>query len=71
MHQTMGVDLFVTGERVMLLDAQPVLSSSVMDHLLSHEKSLPPDMTSAEICNEIQVPGLFLPSCLRIQLAVS
>ncbi|XP_022104074.1 protein SMG9-like isoform X2 [Acanthaster planci] len=54
MHQTMGVDFFVTNERVMLLDTQPVLSSSVMDHLLSHEKSLPPDMTSAEICHEIQ-----------------
>ena len=55
MHQTTGIDFYVTNERVMILDTQPVLSSSVMDSLMSHEKSLPPDVTSAENCNEIQV----------------
>ncbi|XP_071806828.1 nonsense-mediated mRNA decay factor SMG9-like isoform X1 [Asterias amurensis] len=54
MHQTTGIDFYVTNERVMILDTQPVLSSSVMDSLMSHEKSLPPDVTSAENCNEIQ-----------------
>ncbi|XP_072049164.1 nonsense-mediated mRNA decay factor SMG9-like [Amphiura filiformis] len=53
-HQTRGIDFFVTPERIILLDTQPVLSASMLDYLMGHEKTLPPEMTSAENYAEIQ-----------------
>ncbi|KAI9284060.1 hypothetical protein BC943DRAFT_326933 [Umbelopsis sp. AD052] len=35
-HQTTGVDMYVTAERIILLDTQPVLSWSVLEHTLRY-----------------------------------
>ncbi|GIX80258.1 protein SMG9 [Caerostris darwini] len=35
---TSGIDMYVTNQRVILLDTQPVMSSSVMDHMIQYEK---------------------------------
>ncbi|CAO3677308.1 unnamed protein product [Umbelopsis vinacea] len=35
-HQTTGIDMYVTAERIILLDTQPVLSWSVLEHTLRH-----------------------------------
>ncbi|XP_077985412.1 nonsense-mediated mRNA decay factor SMG9-like [Glandiceps talaboti] len=53
-HQTHGIDFMVTSERILLLDTQPLLSASVLDQLIRHEKSLPPEITTAENCVELQ-----------------
>jgi hypothetical protein len=39
-HQTSGIDLYVTGERLLLLDTQPLLSPSVLLELQRRETSL-------------------------------
>lgn len=53
-HQTNGIDIFVTPQRILLLDSQPVLSPSVLEFMIRNEKKLPPEYTMAENCNEIQ-----------------
>ncbi|XP_071957965.1 nonsense-mediated mRNA decay factor SMG9-like [Antedon mediterranea] len=53
-HQTSGVDVYVTSQRTIILDTQPVLSASVLDYLINHEKFIPSEMTSSENCIEIQ-----------------
>ncbi|XP_064624984.1 nonsense-mediated mRNA decay factor SMG9-like [Lineus longissimus] len=53
-HQTTGIDMYVTGERVILLDAQPVLSASVLDYMIHHDKKYPAEYTAAENCHEMQ-----------------
>ncbi|XP_074658500.1 nonsense-mediated mRNA decay factor SMG9-like [Tubulanus polymorphus] len=53
-HQTSGIDMYVTSERVILLDTQPVLSSSVLFDLIDREKKIPPEFTSAENYHEIR-----------------
>ncbi|XP_070551318.1 nonsense-mediated mRNA decay factor SMG9-like [Ptychodera flava] len=53
-HQTRGIDFMVTSERIILLDTQPILSASVLDQIIKHEKSLPPEITTAENCVELQ-----------------
>ncbi|KAH8554431.1 hypothetical protein BGW37DRAFT_484814 [Umbelopsis sp. PMI_123] len=35
-HQTTGIDMYVTAERIILLDTQPVLSWSVLEHTLRY-----------------------------------
>lgn len=37
-HMTAGVEMFITSERMILLDTQPVLSSSVLDELVLHDR---------------------------------
>ncbi|PIK60760.1 hypothetical protein BSL78_02324 [Apostichopus japonicus] len=71
-HQTLGVDFFVTKERVILLDTQPILSSSVLDDLLSHEKNLQPEYTSAENYADMQSLQLvsFLMTVCHVVLVV-
>lgn len=53
-HQTSGIDVFVTPQRIVLLDSQPVLSPSVLDNLIRNEKKLPSEYSMAENCIEIQ-----------------
>lgn len=57
-HCTNGVDIYITSERVILLDTQPVLSASVMDRIIQYEKkSLSgPEYTSTE--NALQMQSL-------------
>ncbi|GFT45173.1 protein SMG9 [Nephila pilipes] len=49
-HCTSGIDMYVTNQRVILLDTQPVMSASVMDHMIQYEKKPPggPDYHSVE-----------------------
>eukprot|EP00794_Sanderia_malayensis_P011122 gene11122-12292_t len=54
LHKTDGIDLYVTSERVILLDTQPLLSPSILDRFLRHEKKVPSDFGTAEICVEMQ-----------------
>lgn len=53
-HRTDGMDLYVTAERLILLDTQPVLSPSVLDRFLRHDKKVPTDFGTAETCVELQ-----------------
>ncbi|XP_071481507.1 nonsense-mediated mRNA decay factor SMG9-like [Diadema antillarum] len=54
-HQTSGVDMFITEERIILLDTQPVLSSSILDRLLGPEKQVvPQEFSSPEHYAEMQ-----------------
>uniref|UniRef100_A0A8C3Y567 Nonsense-mediated mRNA decay factor SMG9 n=1 Tax=Catharus ustulatus TaxID=91951 RepID=A0A8C3Y567_CATUS len=41
--QTGGIDLFVTQERVLFLDSQPILSPAHLDHLINNDRKLPPE----------------------------
>ncbi|XP_035207007.1 protein SMG9-like, partial [Stegodyphus dumicola] len=49
-HCTTGIDMYVTNQRLILLDTQPVMSASVMDHMIQYEKKPPggPDYHSVE-----------------------
>ncbi|XP_053375253.1 nonsense-mediated mRNA decay factor SMG9-like [Mercenaria mercenaria] len=53
-HMTNGIDIFVTSQRVIFLDCQPLLSASVLDQLIHNEKKIPPEYTTAENFAEIQ-----------------
>ena len=53
-HQTVGVDMFVSPERIILLDTQPALSPSILDYLIRQERKLPQEFTSAENFVEMQ-----------------
>ncbi|XP_041373316.1 protein SMG9-like isoform X2 [Gigantopelta aegis] len=53
-HETNGIDMFVTAERIIYLDTQPVMSASVMDDMIHNEKKYPTDYTSVENCIEMQ-----------------
>ena len=48
-HQTVGVDMHVTADRVILLDCQPVLSSSVVLDMIMEGAELP-DGVAVCIC---------------------
>jgi ABC-type cobalamin/Fe3+-siderophores transport system ATPase subunit len=45
-HQTTGIDMYVTAERIILLDTQPVLSWSVLEHTLRYGSldGIPPEV---------------------------
>uniref|UniRef100_A0A1B6K1W7 Protein SMG9 n=1 Tax=Homalodisca liturata TaxID=320908 RepID=A0A1B6K1W7_9HEMI len=59
-HCTSGVDFYITPNRVVLLDCQPILSSSVMDCLIQDPKKIVPpthnsvDLSSTENAMEVQ-----------------
>ncbi|KAK7108849.1 nonsense-mediated mRNA decay factor SMG9-like [Littorina saxatilis] len=54
MFQTLGVDMFVSPERIIFLDTQPANSSSLLDYVIRQEKKYPQEYTSAENCIEMQ-----------------
>ncbi|KAH9503704.1 smg-9, nonsense mediated mRNA decay factor [Bulinus truncatus] len=54
LFQTAGIDMFVTSERVILLDTQPLLSASMMDCLLRFERKFPSEYTSLQNFIEMQ-----------------
>ncbi|KAL1924104.1 uncharacterized protein VTP21DRAFT_7139 [Calcarisporiella thermophila] len=37
LHKTQGIDIYITPERIILLDTQPILSLSVLERALKHE----------------------------------
>ncbi|XP_056001838.1 nonsense-mediated mRNA decay factor SMG9-like isoform X2 [Ostrea edulis] len=71
-HQTSGINMFVTGERTIFLDTQPVLSPSVLDKIIRQEKKIPPEYSTAENCVEMQSlhQAAFLMSVCHIILVV-
>lgn len=42
-HGTNGIEIYITTERLMILDCQPLLSSSIMDRLITQEKKFTSD----------------------------
>ncbi|KAG7269031.1 hypothetical protein CRUP_003652 [Coryphaenoides rupestris] len=42
-NQSTGIDFFITQERVIFLDTQPILSPSILDHLINNDRKLPPE----------------------------
>jgi len=53
-HRTVGIDIFVTKERMILLDTQPLLSPSMLDQYLRYDRKVPTEFSTAEICLEVQ-----------------
>ena len=53
---TIGLFQFITP---FLFTIQPLLSAALLDHLIHHDRNIPPEYTSPENCNEIQVTALF------------
>ncbi|GAB6027426.1 smg-9, nonsense mediated mRNA decay factor [Chamberlinius hualienensis] len=53
-HGTRGIDIIITDQRMILLDVQPVLSASIMDHMIQFEKKFPAEYNSTENALEIQ-----------------
>ncbi len=58
-YQTTGVDMVITGERVVLLDTQPVLSESLLEQLSTEEGVVPAGL-SPDAYLEVQVYPLTL-----------
>ncbi|XP_065056702.1 nonsense-mediated mRNA decay factor SMG9-like isoform X2 [Rhopilema esculentum] len=54
LHRTEGIDMFVTPERLIFLDTQPLMSPSILDRFLRHERKVPSDFGTAETCVEMQ-----------------
>ena len=70
LFQTSGIDMFVTSDRIILLDTEPLLSASMMDCLLRYERKFPPEYTSLQNFMEMQSMQLltFLLSVCNIVL---
>ncbi|XP_061163494.1 nonsense-mediated mRNA decay factor SMG9-like [Saccostrea echinata] len=71
-HQTTGINMFVTGERTIFLDSQPIMSPSVLDKMIRQEKKIPPEYSTAENCVEMQSlhQAAFMMSVCHIILVV-
>lgn len=52
--QTCGIDFFITQERVVFLDTQPILSPSILDHLINNDRKLPPEYSLPHTYVEMQ-----------------
>ncbi|XP_023216105.1 protein SMG9-like [Centruroides sculpturatus] len=57
-HCTVGIDVYVTSERVILLDTQPILSASVMDQIIQYEKKIPGGTDYHSTENALQMQSL-------------
>ncbi|TMS11105.1 Protein SMG9 [Larimichthys crocea] len=53
-NQTTGIDFFITQERVIFLDTQPMLSPSILDHLINNDRKLPPEYNLPHTYVEMQ-----------------
>lgn len=71
-HQTLGIDMFVTSERIMFLDSQAVMSASILDHMVHHDKKFATEYSSAENCLEMQslMVATFLMTVCNVVLVV-
>ena len=54
LYQTLGIDMFVTSERMIILDSQPLLSAAVMDCHLRYERKFPSEYSSLQNFIEMQ-----------------
>lgn len=67
-HCTTGVDIYVTPERMILLDTQPVISASVMDHMIQFEKKTPGggdfhSLENAHVMQSLQMASFLMAIC--------
>uniref|UniRef100_A0A8D2ZFR4 Nonsense-mediated mRNA decay factor SMG9 n=1 Tax=Scophthalmus maximus TaxID=52904 RepID=A0A8D2ZFR4_SCOMX len=53
-NQSTGIDFFITQERVIFLDTQPMLSPSILDHLINNDRKLPPEYNLPHTYVEMQ-----------------
>ncbi|XP_028280800.1 protein SMG9 isoform X2 [Parambassis ranga] len=53
-NQSTGIDFFITQERVIFLDTQPMLSPSILDHLINNDRKLPPEYNLPHTYIEMQ-----------------
>uniref|UniRef100_A0A8D0HLN6 SMG9 nonsense mediated mRNA decay factor n=1 Tax=Sphenodon punctatus TaxID=8508 RepID=A0A8D0HLN6_SPHPU len=53
-NQTSGIDFFITQERIIFLDTQPILSPSILDHLINNDRKLPPEYNLPHTYVEMQ-----------------
>ncbi|XP_078511624.1 nonsense-mediated mRNA decay factor SMG9 isoform X1 [Lissotriton helveticus] len=53
-NQTSGIDFFITQERIIFLDTQPVLSPAILDHLINNDRKLPPEYNLPHTYVEMQ-----------------
>ncbi|MCJ8728278.1 hypothetical protein PDJAM_G00002630 [Pangasius djambal] len=53
-NQTSGIDFYITQERVIFLDTQPILSPSILDHLINNDRKLPPEYNLPHTYVEMQ-----------------
>ncbi|XP_064397219.1 nonsense-mediated mRNA decay factor SMG9-like isoform X2 [Halichondria panicea] len=67
-YQTTGVDMVITGERVVLLDTQPVLSESLLEQLSTEEGVVPAGL-SPDAYLEVQM-SMFLYSVCHVVVVV-
>uniref|UniRef100_G3MKC0 Protein SMG9 n=1 Tax=Amblyomma maculatum TaxID=34609 RepID=G3MKC0_AMBMU len=73
-HCTTGVDIYITPERMVLLDTQPVLSASVMDHMIQFEKKTPGggdfhSLENAHVMQSLQMASFLMAVCHTIIIA--
>ncbi|XP_069944303.1 nonsense-mediated mRNA decay factor SMG9 isoform X2 [Cherax quadricarinatus] len=54
LHGTNGIDIYITNERLIVLDCQPLLSPSIMDRLITQEKKFTSDYNSTENLMEVE-----------------
>ncbi|XP_052474489.1 nonsense-mediated mRNA decay factor SMG9 [Carassius gibelio] len=53
-NQSSGIDFYITQERVIFLDTQPILSPSILDHLINNDRKLPPEYSLPHTYVEMQ-----------------
>ncbi|XP_071550617.1 nonsense-mediated mRNA decay factor SMG9 [Panulirus ornatus] len=53
-HGTNGIDIYITTQRLIVLDCQPLLSPSIMDRLITQEKKFTSDYNSTENLMEVE-----------------
>ncbi|ERE61913.1 protein SMG9-like protein, partial [Cricetulus griseus] len=63
-NQTSGIDFFITQERIVFLDTQPILSPSILDHLINNDRKLPPEYNLPHTYVEMQ--AISADSCLPL-----
>ncbi|XP_064471402.1 nonsense-mediated mRNA decay factor SMG9-like isoform X2 [Ornithodoros turicata] len=70
-HCTSGIDIYVTAQRTILLDTQPVLSGSAMDHMIQFEKKTPGggdfhSLENAHMMQSLQTASFLMAVCHTI-----
>ncbi|GBB95985.1 hypothetical protein RclHR1_02660006 [Rhizophagus clarus] len=70
-HETVGIDIHVTPEKIILLDAQPISSLSVLEHAIRNDYI--PDNITPEVWLELQSLqlALFLYSVCNVVMVVT
>uniref|UniRef100_A0A8C7RV78 Nonsense-mediated mRNA decay factor SMG9 n=1 Tax=Oncorhynchus mykiss TaxID=8022 RepID=A0A8C7RV78_ONCMY len=62
-NQSTGIDFYITQERVIFLDTQPILSPSILDRLINNECKLPPEYNLPHTYVEMQITAVLFTVC--------